>query len=63
MIGYIGILYGFMVDTFWLKENITAFEILGVIVILAMNILVICCAKKKEQQPEPSDAVDKVESK
>ena len=44
MIGYIGILYGFMVDTFWLKENITALEIVGVIVILAMNILVISCA-------------------
>ena len=46
MIGYIGILYGFLVDTFWLKEDITALEIFAVVVILAMNILVICCAKK-----------------
>ena len=44
MIGYIGIFYGFLVDTFWLKENITALEIVGVIVVLAMNILVISCA-------------------
>ena len=42
LIGYIGLVYGFLADTFYLKETIYALELTGVLIILAMNIIVIC---------------------
>ena len=50
MIGYIGLLYGFLLDIFYLKIQPKALEIVGVVVILSMNILVICCVKKQQKK-------------
>lgn len=41
LIGYIGLVYGFLVDTFYLKESLNALEIFGVGLITIMNVLVI----------------------
>ena len=49
MIGYIGLLYGFLLDTLYMKESFTWFELVGVLVILAMNILVICAKQSSKK--------------
>mmetsp|Transcript_31412 Transcript_31412/g.41607 ORF Transcript_31412/g.41607 Transcript_31412/m.41607 type:complete len:111 (-) Transcript_31412:24-356(-) len=56
IIGYIGLLYGFLVDTFLMDEKFTGFEFLGVLIILVMNIIVIGCKKKdREDAGEDGD--------
>ena len=58
MVGYIGLFYGFLVDTFYLKESFTALEIVGVALILAANVTVVCSKHNKslpvdDQKKEP----------
>ena len=42
MVGYIGLVYGFLVDVLYLKESFTVLEIVGVVLILVANVTVIC---------------------
>ena len=47
LIGYIGLVYGFLLDTLLLGEKFGALELLGVFIILFMNILLIACGPDK----------------
>lgn len=49
MIGYIGLLYGFLVDTIFMDEKFTWLELTGAMIILITNILVIACKKKAQE--------------
>ena len=57
MVGYIGLVYGFLVDTLYLEESFTALEIVGVVLILAANVTVICSKQNSlpvdDQKKEP----------
>ena len=41
LIGYIGLVYAFLGDTFIFDESFVALEIVGVLIILVMNIFLI----------------------
>ena len=64
LIGYIGLVYGFLIDTLLLGETFGAIELLGVILMLFMNVLLIACGtvkgknKDKEEFIEPGDNDD-----
>ena len=53
MIGYMGLVYGFLVDTVVMDESFTGLELIGAFVILIMNLFVIFCKKRGEK---PSDS-------
>ena len=42
LIGYIGLVYGFLMDIFYLNETFTAVELVGVLIILIMCVIVVC---------------------
>ena len=46
MVGYIGLVYGLLVDALYLKESFTVLDIVGVVLILAANVTVICSKQK-----------------
>jgi len=46
IIGYISILYGFLADKFIFGETFTAWQYVGVVVVLGFNIAVVMNAKK-----------------
>lgn len=52
MIGYMGLFYGFLVDTIFMEEQFTGLEFLGVLVILSMNIAVIVVKQVKKRRDE-----------
>lgn len=41
MIGYVGLVYAILVDTFINGEKITVLELIGIVIIFVINILVI----------------------
>ena len=53
MIGYMGLVYGFLVDTVVMDESFTGLELIGALVILIMNLFVIFC-KKRGEKPRDS---------
>ena len=48
MIGYIGLVYGFLSDTFIFEQSIGGLEIAGVLIILIMNVLIVFFNKPAE---------------
>ena len=50
LIGYIGLVYGFLADTFYLKETYTGLELFSVILILIINVIVICAKPNSEEE-------------
>ena len=56
LIGYIGLVYAFAGDTFFLKETIGGVEIVGVILILTMNVLVVISRMREEGDSKSNEA-------
>ena len=52
LVGYIGLVYAFMVDTLYLDESFEGLELFGAALILVMNVLVIVLPKKKLTKPD-----------
>lgn len=59
MIGYVGLVYAFLADTFYLGETITVLELIGVALIFSINVIVIYCNQKQDNQDKSkSDDVE-----
>ncbi len=56
MIGCIGLVYGFIVDTFYHGESFTALEFFGVALILSINFIVVCFNQKSTKESEEISA-------
>ena len=50
LIGYIGLVYGFLVDVFYRDEAFSAWQLIGVVIIVAMCILIVCTKPKPVPQ-------------
>ena len=47
LVGYIGLVYGFLLDLLLLDEVFVPIEIVGIVLILVVNILLIACGPPK----------------
>ena len=55
LIGYIGLVYAFLIDVLLLYETFGAVELVGVLLVITLNILLIVCGPQQKAKGDDED--------